>query len=171
MNKQFKKRMIKEVSKYWRLAWNETGFHKYTALLRYGWSKNDCCYESPDTLGDYRTFFLSKDYNPNTRNDRFAFGFEYDDNSDTFYLVYIRKHLLNLWSRDNATEEFYIKDVDFNYLEWTKHKDPNVFYDLVFPGWGENVKKTKYHICLDLCAYINKMMDVFKKKYEIDTDF
>ena len=92
---------------------------------------------------------------------------EYDDKKEQFYVTYIvKKHY-----PDNETIYFkYLEN--FNVMGWFNSKDDELLYKLVFPGWdNKGLHITKDRINLDFNAYAEKLINVLKKREELERDF
>lgn len=163
------KKLKKELSRCWNSAWGDVGVFKHYSYVKdfYRFEKVKSHYECPTTVGNYRTFRIYQSYVPSTDDVELIFGLEYDEKKEQFYVAYIVKnHYPN-------RETIYFKYLEnFDVMGWFNSKDDELLYRLVFPSWeNKELHITKDIINLNFCAYVEKYINVLKKKEEIDRDF
>ena len=163
------KKLKKELSRHWNSAWGDVGVFKHYSYAKdsYFCEKEKSHYECPTTVGNYRTFWVYQSYVPSTDDIELVFGLEYDDKKEQFYITYIVvKHY-----PDNETIYFkYLED--FDVMDWFNSKDDERLYRLVFPRWeNKGLHITKDRINLDFNAYAEKLINVLKKREELERDF
>lgn len=163
------KKLKKELSRHWNSAWGDVGVNKHYSYVKdfYYFNKVKSFYECSSTVGNYRVFRIYQSYVPSTDDIELVFGLEYDDEKEQFYVAYIvQKHY-----PDN--EAIYIKYLeDFDVMDWFNSKNDELLYRLVFPSWdNKGLHITKDRINLDFCSYVEKYVNVIKKREEIDRDF
>lgn len=163
------KKLKKELSRHWNSAWGDVGVNKHYSYVKdfYYFNKVKSCYECSSTVGNYRVFRIYQSYVPSTDDIELVFGMEYDDEKEQFYVAYIvQKHYPD-------HESIYIKYLeDFDVMDWFNSKDDELLYKLVFPSWdNKGLHITKDRINLDFCSYVEKYVNIIKKREEIDRDF
>lgn len=164
------KKLKKELSKHWNSAWSDVGVPKHYSYVKdfYCFNKKvKSFYEYSGTVGNYRVFRIYQRYVPSTDDIEIVFGLEYDEGKEQFYVAYIVQNHYP----DNET--FHIKYLeDFDVMAWFNSKDDELLYKLVFPSWdNKGLHITKDRINLDFCSYVEKYVNVLKKKEEIERDF
>ena len=163
------KKLKKELARHWNRAWGDVGVPKHYSYIKnlYYFDKVKSVYECASTVGNYRSFRIYQSYVPSTDDKELVFGLEYDGEKEQFYVAYI------LAGHYPETETFYFKYLeDFDVMGWFNSKDDELLYRLVFPSWdNKGLHTTNDRINLDFCSYVEKFVNVLKKRDEIERDF
>lgn len=170
MHKSIFKKIKKELPVYWNRAWSNAGFVNMTKF-RYNLDiivaeKNEII------LTDDFQMHIYTDYDPNTITNTLQFCLCFNMAKNKFLIKYLHSEKVGfnniVMYANNST---FSHEIDFNFLEWYKTKDPSVFYKFVFPTWNRDLKENKYHIMLDFCSYVSKFAKMMINKENLKKDF
>lgn len=170
MPKNLFKKIKKELPIYWNRAWANAGFVNMTKF-RYDHvfiveEKNEII------LTDDYQMHIFTDYDPNTITDTLQFCLCFNHVKNKFIIKYLYSENVNDSSIVlYANKSTFTREIDFDFCEWHKTKDPSVFYKFVFPGWVGDLKENKYHIMLDFCTYVSKYSKMMINKEKLKKDF